>query len=264
MQTLHVIKIGGNIINDEAKMLQFLQRIASIPEKKIIVHGGGRLVDDLALKLGIPQQMIDGRRITDGDTLDLVTMVYAGLINKKIVALLQSLKINALGLSGADNNCIEAQKRISELYDYGFVGDVIEKGVNVSFITDLLNKNITPIFCSITHDNNGQLLNTNADTQASIVAIAMSVNYDIQLSYCFEKKGVLKNIDNEDSVIPLLSENEYQLLRKENIVAKGMIPKLNNAFAAIRAGVKKVVVGEASDILKIISKHEKSGTEIVA
>ncbi len=264
MQPLYIIKIGGNVINDEQKLKQFLLLVSAISERKIIVHGGGKLMDKLAKKLRIQQQMIDGRRVTDADTLQLATMVYAGLINKKIVALLQANSNNAIGLSGADNNCIEAKKRINAQHDFGFVGDIVNDGINVPFISTLLESSITPVFCSITHDNNGQLFNTNADTLAAALAMAMTKKYEVRLNYFFEKKGVMKNVDDENSIIASISTNEYQQLLKQKMVSAGMIPKLDNAFDAIKNGVKGVIIAHADDILNIINNNENVGTHLIA
>lgn len=264
MQPLYIIKIGGNVINDEQKLKLFISLVSNIRARKIIVHGGGKLVEQLAKKLGIKQQMIDGRRVTDTDTLQLATMVYAGLINKKIVALLQANSNNAIGLSGADNNCIRAKKRSNAKHDFGFVGDIEDGGINTSFISTLLESLIVPVFCSITHDNNGQLFNTNADTLASALAIAMAAEYEVHLNYCFEKKGVMINVNDESSVIQSISTHEYQELIKKEVVSKGMIPKLDNAFGAIENGVNTVVILHAEDILNLITKNKNVGTYINA
>lgn len=264
MNKLYIIKIGGNIINDEQKLVQFLSMISTVKERKIIIHGGGKLLDQLAEKIGVVQQMIDGRRVTDAETLQLATMVYAGLINKKIVALLQSNSINAIGLSGADNNCIQSKKRVNCKNDFGFVGDIEKSGINTVFISTLIEENIVPVFCSITHNNRGQLLNTNADTIASEIAVAMSHNYEVQLNYCLETKGVMKSLTEETSVIPSISNDEYRQLICAGIVSKGMIPKLDSAFAAMHKGVKKVVILHAYDILNNINNLKNVGTTLSA
>ncbi len=264
MDSLYIIKIGGAIIDDEPKLKQFIALISSIKERKIIVHGGGKQVDKLALTLGIQQQMMDGRRITDADTLQLATMVYAGLINKRIVALMQAQGDDALGLSGADANCIQAKKRIKSEIDFGFVGDIPYNGINTAFLSMLLEQEIVPVFCSITHDKEGQLLNTNADTLASALSVAMSNRYEVQLHYCFEKKGVLHNVNDENAVIPNLTMKQYQELRKNNIVAKGMIPKLDTAFDAVTKGVKTVVILSAEEILTHIHAIKNVGTHLTA
>ncbi len=263
MEPLYIIKIGGNVINNPEKLQEFLHSAASIAGNKIIVHGGGKLVDELANKLGIKQQMIDGRRITDAQTLDVATMVYAGLINKKVVAQLQANGNNAVGLTGADNNCIQASKRINSTHDYGFVGDVIENGINTSFLSTLLKDKIVPVFCSITHDNQGQLFNTNADTMASILATGMAPFYDVKLIYCFEKKGVLQDVNDDNSAIPIIPLNEYDGLKKSGVVYQGMIPKLDNAFAAINQGVKSVVIVHADDLLACVNNNKNVGTTLI-
>ncbi len=262
MQTLQIIKIGGDIINHELKLKQFISMISEIKTAMILVHGGGKLLDQLASRLGIEQQMVDGRRVTDAATLELASMVYAGGINKKIVALCQSQGLHALGLSGADNNCLQAQQRKIGENDFGFVGDINKEGVNSKFISLLLSNDIMPVFCSITHDNQGQLFNTNADTLASVIAQSMSSFYDVKLIYCFEKNGVLRNIDDEESVIPSINTNEYKTLQQEGIISKGMIPKLDNAFDAIQSGVQKVTIMHALHILKNNQDESNVGTKI--
>ncbi|MCX6189842.1 MAG: acetylglutamate kinase [Bacteroidetes bacterium] len=263
MQTLDIIKIGGDIINHEVKLKQFLSMISEIKTPMILIHGGGKLLDQLATQLGVEQQMVDGRRITDAATLELATMVYAGGINKKIVAICQSQGLHAVGLSGADNNCLQAQKRSIGQHDFGFVGDITKEGVNTKFISLLLSQNIMPVFCSITHDNQGQLFNTNADTLASVLAQAMSAYYEVQLRYCFEKNGVLRNVEDEESVIPSINSNEYKTLQQQGIISQGMIPKLDNAFAAIQGGVNRVIITHALNILKSQQETAYVGTKII-
>lgn len=258
---LYVIKIGGNIIDDETKLSSFIKDFAAIEDNKILVHGGGKLATRLAEQMKITQQVVDGRRITDAETLKIVTMVYAGYINKNIVAKLQAHHCNALGLCGADGDSILAHKRKHPVIDYGFVGDV--DLVNVDLIKSLLEKNITVVFAPITHDQQGQLLNTNADTIAQELAKALSIFYDVDLIYSFEKAGVLLNVNDESSVIKKLNWEEYQELKApansppaggdEGKIFAGMIPKLDNAFAAINSGVKKVIIGKAENIKELIS-----------
>jgi acetylglutamate kinase len=261
---LYIVKIGGNVINNEAALKHFVTEFSSVKGLKLLVHGGGRLLDVLAQKLGIPQQMVDGRRITDADTLNLASMVYAGSINKNIVALLQSAGSNAIGLSGADMNCIKAEKRIHPTHDFGYVGDIKAGGVNAAMISLLLENGLVPVFCSITHDGKGQLLNTNADTLSSAIAIALADIYDVQLHYCFEKKGVLRQAEDDSSLIDEISAEHYQTLLQEKVVTAGMIPKLDNAFAAIGKGVSTVVIGHANELLNAIDKKEHAGTYLVA
>ncbi len=260
MDPLYVIKIGGNIIDDETKLSSFLHDFASIEGRKILVHGGGKLATRLAGQLGIEQQLIDGRRITDAETLKVVTMVYAGYINKNIVAQLQAEKCNAIGLTGADGNMIQAHKRIHPAIDYGFVGDI--DTVNTKLIYNLLEQQIAVIAAPITADSNGQLLNTNADTIAQEIAKAMSSLYNVQLIYSFEKNGVLSDVNDENTVIPLITPVYYEELKSKALIFAGMLPKLDNAFAAIQNGVSSVAIGNAVFLKAII--EGKSGTTIRA
>ena len=259
MAELLVIKIGGNIIDDEGKLSSFLSDFGSLPQAKILVHGGGKLATQLADKLGIEQKLIDGRRITDAETLKIVTMVYAGYVNKNIVALLQSHHCNAIGLCGVDGDAILAHKRDHPVIDYGYVGDV--DSINTTLFKNLLEQNISIVVAPITHDQQGQLLNTNADTIAMEIAKAMSAEYEVELIYSFEKKGVLGDINDDNSVISKLDHNNYQQLRSKEKIFAGMIPKLDNAFLALENGVKKVVVGKAEHLQQLISGT--SGTTIV-
>lgn len=264
MAKLYIIKIGGNVIDDETKLFSFLKSFAEIDEKKILVHGGGKLATRLAEQLKIPQQVVEGRRITDAETLKIVTMVYAGYINKNIVAALQANHCNAIGLSGADGDSILAHKRQHPLMDYGFVGDV--DAINAVLINNLLKENITPVFAPITHNQQGQLLNTNADTIAQELARGLSGYYDVTLIYTFEKAGVLLDINDENSVIPVITPSYYKELKSPlaggggSKIFAGMIPKLDNAFAALQSGVKKVIVGKAEDLSGLI--EGTSGTTI--
>ena len=259
MDKLFVIKIGGNIIDDEEKLYSFLKTFAAIDDKKILVHGGGKLATRLAEKLGIEQQLIDGRRITDAETLKVVTMVYAGYINKNIVARLQAEDCNAIGLCGADGDSILAHKRKHPVLDYGFVGDV--DAINTDLISTLLLKNLAIVFAPITHDQRGQLLNTNADTIAQELAKGLSSEYDVNLVYSFEKSGVLLDAEDDSTVISQLNATYYgQLKAKEKIFA-GMLPKLDNAFAALKSGVSKVIIGKAEKLEELI--EGSSGTTIV-
>ncbi|MDP2089627.1 MAG: acetylglutamate kinase [Flavobacteriaceae bacterium] len=262
MKKVYIIKIGGNVIDDADALEKFLNDFSKIDEYKILVHGGGKPASELAKKLGVSQSMVNGRRITDAETLKIVTMVYAGLINKQLVATLQSKKINAIGLSGADLNMISAQKRPIIDIDYGFVGDVDDTGVNTEVLSTFIETGIVPVFSAITHDGKGQLLNTNADTMASALAVALSKKYKIQLNYCFEKKGVLKNILDENSVIKTMTKTEYLQLLKDGIISEGMIPKLDNAFSAIQKGVSAVFIAHSSDLLKTI-QNEHAGTKLI-
>jgi acetylglutamate kinase len=258
MESLYVVKIGGNIIDDEQLLSSFLKKFAAIRNKKILVHGGGRLATRMAEKMGIPQQMIDGRRITDEETLKIVTMVYAGYINKNIVARLQSLQCNSLGITGADGNSILSHKREKAGIDYGFAGDIDQ--VDASWFNQLILNGQTLVVAPITHDGKGQLLNTNADTIAQEIAKALSAFFEVVLIYSFEKPGVLKDVENENSVIKKLHLGYYKELRETEKIFAGMIPKLDNAFKAIEAGVQKVIIGKGEELDMLITGN--SGTTI--
>lgn len=259
MAKLYVIKIGGNIIDDEKKLSLFLKEFAAIDGNKILVHGGGKLATRMAEDLGIKQKLLDGRRITDAATLRIVTMVYAGYINKNIVAILQSFDCNTIGLCGADGDSILAHKRKHPVLDYGFVGDV--DAINTKLISTLLEQNMSIVFAPITHDQQGQLLNTNADTIAQEIAKGMCKKYDVELIYAFEKSGVLLNAEDDLSVIPEITSLYYQELKEKKKIFSGMIPKLDNAFTAINAGVEKVIIGKAENLKQLI--EGKSGTVII-
>lgn len=259
MDKLFVIKIGGNIIDDKEKLSLFLKEFAAIEEKKILVHGGGKLATRLAEDLGIQQKLLDGRRITDAETLKIVTMVYAGYINKNIIATLQSFDCNSLGLSGADGDSILAHKREHPGMDYGFVGDV--DAINRDLISTLLNKNISLVFAPITHNQKGQLLNTNADTIAQEIAKGMCDLYEVELVYAFEKNGVLLDPDDNTSLISELNSEYYKELKERKRIFAGMIPKLDNAFSALNSGVKKVIIGKAENLSQLITGI--SGTTIL-
>jgi acetylglutamate kinase len=258
VEKISIIKIGGNIIDNEANLASFLNAYAAVEGKKILIHGGGKLATKMAADLNIPQQMVDGRRITDAATLKIVTMVYAGYINKNIVAALQSKNIQALGICGADANIIRAHKRINASTDYGFVGDI--DAVDSEKIIQLLEAGLSLVIAPITHDGAGQLLNTNADTMAQAIATAVSSMYEVSLVYSFEKKGVLSDIQNNDSVIPVINPENYTSLKASGQVNEGMIPKLDNAFEALQKGVNRVIIGDALDIEKLIAG--KAGTTI--
>jgi acetylglutamate kinase len=239
--SIAVVKIGGNVIDDTQKLTAFLQDFAKLKGPKILVHGGGKKSSQFSKEMGLTPTMHQGRRITDAATLDVVTMVYAGLINKNMVAQLQSLGCNALGMSGADGNAIQSVKRNHPEIDFGFVGDVTK--VDAGFIQTQLSHGITPVFCAITHNQEGQLLNTNADTIASEVAASLSDSFEVVLHYCFEKKGVLQSVDDDDSVIPFIDSASYKVLLNSGIIADGMLPKLKNCFDALNKGVHSVNIG---------------------
>lgn len=265
MQYLTLVKVGGAIVEDEASLSLLLDQFARIEGLKVLVHGGGRSATRLAEQLRIPQTMIGGRRITDTDTLRVVTMVYAGLVNKNIVAQLQSRSVNALGLTGADMNVIQSHKRASkqvkmddgttQLVDYGFVGDIDQ--VNADLLADLIAKGVVPVLSPIGHDTKGSLLNTNADTIAGETAKALAncldpltgeKRFDVTLMFCFEKAGVLRDPSDDNSVIPSITANEFPSLVENGIVSGGMLPKLENSFEAIAAGVSEVVITQANAI----------------
>ena len=256
---LSIIKIGGNIIDDEPRLANFLDAFASVPGKKILVHGGGKMATRVAEGLGIRQQLIDGRRITDAETLNVITMVYAGSINKNIVTQLQARQCPAIGLTGADGNSILSHKRVHPTTDYGFVGDV--DAVDSGFLTSMLMLDRVLVFAPITHDGKGQLLNTNADTIAQELARGLSASFEVNLIYSFEKAGVLMDSDDESTVIPRINPADYEDLKSKNIIFAGMIPKLDNAFTALRSGVKKVIIGKAEQLPRLLTGE--SGTTIL-
>lgn len=261
MEKLTLVKIGGNIIDKAEKLDTFLSKFAQISGHKVLVHGGGKLATSLSKKLGVPPKMTQGRRITDQSSLEIVTMVYAGLINKSIVAKLQSFQCNALGLTGADANSINAIKRPVRDIDFGFVGDIHSNSINGKALNSFICASFVPVFAAITHDGKGQLLNTNADTLASALSIALSKNYEVSLVYCFEKKGVLQSPEDDHSVIPVLNIQEFNNLLDDNIVSDGMIPKLQNAFQALEKGVHKIIIGDAEDLPKL--EKENFGTTLI-
>lgn len=259
VEKITIVKISGNIIDNEVHLASFLSAYAAVDGKKILIHGGGKLATKMAADLNIPQQMVDGRRITDAATLQIVTMVYAGYINKNMVAALQSKNINTLGICGADANIVKAHKRINTTIDYGFVGDI--DVVDTEKIVQLLDAGLSLVVAPITHDGAGQLLNTNADTMAQAIATALSSVYDVSLVYSFEKKGVLSDIQNNDSVISVIDPQNYASFKASGQINEGMIPKLDNAFEALQKGVGRVLIGDALDIEKLIAG--KTGTTIL-
>ena len=243
-EKLSIVKIGGNIIEDETSLNAFLELFSNLEGKKILVHGGGKRATHMASKLGIEAKMINGRRITDADTLEVITMVYGGLVNKNVVTKLQALNTDAIGLTGADVNSIKSDKRPVKEIDFGFVGDV--KKVAHNSIDKLIQADFTPVFCAITHDGNGQLLNTNADTIASQVAVGMSNLYDTSIYYCFELNGVLRDINDKNSVVRRIDSKVYKELLEQGIIADGMLPKLENCFDALKNGVNNINMGNTS------------------
>lgn len=262
MDKLTIIKIGGNVIDDSDKLHLFLKAFSDIEGYKILVHGGGKMATNLATDMGVEAKMIDGRRITDIETLRIVTMVYAGLISKNLVAQLQMYGCNALGLCGADGNLIKANKRPIKEIDFGFVGDLDEDSIQTENLSKLLKSGFIPVFSAITHDGNSQLLNTNADTIASAIAAAMSSKNETSLVFCFEKKGVLIDVNDENSVIREMNPKVYENLKNQGILTDGMLPKLQNAFEAIEKGVKEVYIGKADD-LKSFILGQSFGTRLI-
>ena len=256
---LTIVKVGGNIIDDDTKLEALLISFVSIAGYKILVHGGGKLATRLAEQLEIPQEMVDGRRITNAETLKIVTMVYAGWINKSIVARLNALGNLAMGITGADGGIIEAHKRVHPFIDYGFVGDV--DAVNTTTIEQWLKQGQSLVVAPITQDKEGRLLNTNADTIAQSLATALSSDYSTTLIYSFDKKGVLQNLQDESSVIPTIDSTSFEALKKKETIHSGMLPKLENAFGAINAGVEKVIIGDATDLNKLVAGE--AGTQII-
>ncbi|MEO5684719.1 MAG: acetylglutamate kinase [Chitinophagaceae bacterium] len=248
-EQLFIIKIGGNVIDVEKDLLLFLDDAAAVKGKKIIIHGGGKIATKIGEELGIAPNYVKGRRITDAGTIHLVTMVYGGLVNKRIVAQLQAKGCNALGLTGADANIIPAVKRPVKDIDYGFVGDVLSGDLGVANLELFLNNGLTPVIAPLTHDGQGQILNTNADTIASALAIALSKKYTVRLIYCFEKKGILENVGDDNSVITLITKDIYKYLLDNNKLFDGILPKIDNAFEAIDNGVQEVIIGDAKDLL---------------
>ena len=253
-EKLTVIKVGGKIVEEEATLNQLLADFSAIEGYKVLVHGGGRSATKLAAQLGIESQMVNGRRITDAETLKVVSMVYGGLVNKNIVAGLQAKGVNAMGLTGADMNVIRSVKRPVKDVDYGFVGDV-EK-VNAELLGNLIRQGVVPVMAPLTHDGQGSMLNTNADTIAGETAKALAQLFDVTLVFCFEKKGVLSDENDDDSVIPVITPELFKEYVDKGIIQGGMIPKLENSFSAIDAGVSQVVITLASAI------HQQGGTII--
>lgn len=262
MQELIVVKIGGNVIDDDKALHSFLHDFAAIGGHKILVHGGGKLATELSYKLGIETKMVEGRRITDEATIKIVTMTYAGYINKKIAAILQAKGCNAIGMSGVDARIIPAVKRPIREIDYGWVGDIKSEEVNSNFLHKILEAGITPVIAPIACDDEGHLLNINADTVAQSIATATSRQYNVRLVYCFEKIGVLTNVEDDNSVIAAITISDGDTLKVNGTISKGMIPKIDNACSAIKSGVKSVVIGHAAHISQIAKKEKGYGTTI--
>ena len=262
MEGIFIIKIGGNVVDNGESLDQFLQDFASIQAPKILIHGGGKIATRIGDQLGIRSQYVNGRRITDEPTKDLVTMVYGGLVNKQIVSALQSMGCNAVGLTGADGNVLQAVKRPVKEIDYGYVGDITAGNVNTAWLRTLLGDGMVPVFAPLTHAR-GSMLNTNADTIASVLAVALSKFYRVRLVYCFDKKGVLRDVNDAGSVIHHMTRKLYDELLQKKALMYGILPKLENAYTAIEAGVNEVLIGEAGDLRKNIGEHTE-GTLITA
>ncbi len=254
MEKLTLIKVGGKIVEEEDTLRRLLNDFSQVEGYKVLVHGGGRSATKIASQLGIESKMVNGRRITDVETLRVVTMVYGGLVNKNIVAGLQALGVNALGLTGADMNLMRSDKRPVGEVDYGFVGDV--KEVNADLLASLIHQGVVPVLAPLTHDKQGNMLNTNADTIAGEAAKALSKHFEVTLMFCFEKKGVLRDENDDESVIPEIDRSTFKQLVEEGVIQGGMIPKLENSFQAIDAGVKQVIITQASEI------HQGKGTRV--
>jgi len=261
-ERLRIFKIGGKVVEDDEQLSSFLKAFALFKERKMLIHGGGKWVTEMCQRLGYEVNMIDGRRITDANTLEVVKMMLAGVANKNIVSKLQGFGSNAIGLTGADGNAILANKRpIKEGIDYGFVGDVNK--INVKVINSLVRNDLVPVFAALTHDGKGQLFNTNADTIASAVAVGMSGDYDVELNYCFELNGVLEDIKAPNSVIPVINQSNYQDLKQNSTINAGMIPKIDNAFDALEAGVNAVRIMNSRQIEKLTQPEKLVGTLIL-
>lgn len=257
MEKVHVIKVGGAVIEDEEKLSVFLDSFSAIDELKILIHGGGRVATEIGKKLGIHPKMVEGRRVTDDETLDLVTMVYGGLVNKKLVARLQRMDQNGIGLTGADGSLMVSEKRpVRDGVDYGWVGD--PKEVNVKIISDLLNAGLIPVIAPLTHDGKGQLFNTNADTMAGVMAMSLVKNYEVYLHMTFELDGVLRDINDPDSLLREIRKQEFKELKSSGIIHSGMIPKLENAFEAIDSGVSQVRICKYDQV----NPKQSSGTKL--
>lgn len=254
METLQIFKIGGGIIDDKNKLNEFLKALSLVDGKKILIHGGGKIATTMADSLGLKTEMIDGRRITNDQMIDVVTMTYGGLINKQIVSLLQAYDQNAIGLTGADGNLILSKKRPEKNgIDYGWVGD--PEKVNVEFLLQLIKSNLLPVIAPLTHDGKGKILNMNADTIASTIAITLSAHFECELNYCFEFKGVMQDISNPDSLIKEITKKNYLQYKEEGIISQGMIPKLDNAFEAINAGVTSVLIMHHEAVIHLKNKE---------
>jgi len=262
MADITVVKIGGNVLDDAPTLAQVLQTLAQHRGPLVLVHGGGKAATRLADKLGVPQTLLDGRRITDAATLEIATMVYGGLVNKNLVASFQALGCNAIGLTGADADLIRATRRPPTPVDFGFVGDVTPQSVKVPMLQTLLQAGLLPIFCALTHDGAGSLLNTNADTMASALAKALAQIQQVRLVYVFEKQGVLRDINNPATLVPHIQVNQVEGLVADGTLQAGMIPKVRNAAQAVTAGVQSVTIGQAEALKDLLNGVAGTGTII--
>lgn len=260
-ETLFIIKIGGNVIDNHDALHSFLKEFSEIKDKKILIHGGGKIATAIGEKMGIQSVYNEGRRITNDETIDLVTMVYGGLVNKRIVALLQSMHCDAIGITGADGNMLPAKKRPVKNIDYGWTGDISAKEINSKKWKLFLDNKMIPVVASLTHDGYSNILNTNADTIAAVLSGALSDLYKVKLVYCFEKDGVLNDVKDENSVVENLTASAYQNLKESKSLFAGILPKIDNAFDAVNNGVGEVVIGNSSK-LSLLIKGE-SGTKIL-
>lgn len=249
-EKLLVVKIGGQVIDETKTLTPFLSAFSALKGRKVLVHGGGKIASKTGERMGIVSRYVDGRRITDEATIDLVTMVYGGSVNKRLVAGLQALGCNAIGLTGADANSILAQQRPVGKIDYGFVGDIALDGVDARPTKALLDAGMVPVFAPLTHDGKGQMLNTNADTIAAALAVTLSTSYEVRLIYCFDKKGVLRDKEDDESVVPVMNGESYRQLLDAHVLSDGILPKLDNAFQAIEWGVHEVLIGRADDLVQ--------------
>lgn len=259
---LTIVKIGGNVLDEPGALQSFLADFAALSGAKILVHGGGKIASAIGQRLGLTPQYVQGRRITDDATLELATMVYGGLINRQLTTALQALGCNAVGITGADGNVMPAAKRPAGETDFGWVGDPIPERCATGILNAWLQQGLTPVFAPLTHDGAGHLLNTNADTIASVLARALSGHYRVRLFFCFEKKGILENPDDDTSVLPALNREQYRMLQEKASVSGGILPKLDNAFAAAAAGVDTVIIGSAADLIANFAADSVCGTLI--
>ncbi|MCO6358721.1 acetylglutamate kinase [Roseivirga pacifica] len=261
MEKLHVVKIGGKVVDNEGSLESFLKSFVKVKGKKVLIHGGGKIATQVGLKLGVPPRMEKGRRITDRDTLEVVTMVYGGLVNRRIVAMLQGMGESAIGLTGADANLIQAKMRPKHPVDFGYVGDIEKESINVDMVQKILDLNLTLVLPALTHDGMGNLLNTNADTIAATFAIAMAEHFDVSLNFCFEENGVLSDYYKK-TVVSKLDRPLYEQYEKDGVVFTGMLPKLQNAFNAKESGVKEVKIGHFQNLEDLMNDNQQ-GTTII-